>query len=237
MTDIIRLNESIDDYAARPVITRLGEPDLAIRPSTYLDALGASTNIDPKQILIDGSFGQTVNPAPFAEVGTGAMTIKSDADGVYLAMTQKGLRTNPVMNTRNDRGTLVIIKYRLNDIFTDDSRVMAIGTNTVSTSGMRLGAFLDPKRVDSNSGYSAPLDNLVHTIAVYNTPDKFILFEGTEKYTAPRTSQAPNTLIGLRINTATNANLQHNDLDLYGFELYLDVSLTEQQVINYLKTL
>ena len=238
MTNIIRLNESINDYAARPVITALGEPDLAIRPSTYLAALGTSTNIDPKQILIDGSYGQTTNPAPFIGVGTGAMTVKSDANGAYLAMPQKGIRTGIVMSTKNDKGTFVVIKCRLNDIVSGAERLFSIGPGSLNTANFNLATAVDPKRVDSLYGYSAPMDNLVHTFAIYNAPGALYLFADNKKYfTVSGSVTTPNDLTGVGINTRSLADTPPNDLDLYNFELYLDVSLTEQQIIDYLKTL
>nr|WP_313091645.1 hypothetical protein [Moraxella sp. CTOTU48268] len=238
MTNIIRLNESINDYAARPVITALGEPDLAIRPSTYLAALGTSTNIDPTQILIDGRFGQTTNPAPFIGVGTGAMTVKSDANGAYLAMPQKGIRTGTVMSTRNDRGTFMAVKYRLNDIFSGSDRLFSVGQGTLATANFNVATLLDPKRMENLSGYSAPMDNLVHTLAIYSVPGTVYLFVGNKKYSAAFGSvTTPNDLTGVGINTRSFSDTPPNDLDLYNFELYLDVSLTEQQIIDYLKTL
>lgn len=237
MTNIIRLNESINDYASRPVITALGEPDLAIRPSTYLAALGASTNIDPKQILIDGSYGQ-INPAPFLGVGTGAMTVKSDVNGAYLAMPQKGIRTGLVMSTKEDRGTFAIIKFRLNDIFSGAERLFSIGPAGNLTATFSIATVLEPKRLTSAYGYGAPLDNLVHTLAIYHTPGTLYLFIDNKKYAANTANvSVPNDLTGVGINTRSFADTPPNDLDLYNFELYLDVSLTEQQIINYLKTL
>ena len=238
MTNIIRLNESINDYAARPVITAIGEPDLAIRPSTYLAALGTSTNIDPKQILIDGSYGQTTNPAPFTGVGTGAMTVKSDANGAYLAMPRKGIRTGAVMSTKNDRGTFMVMKYRLNDIFSGAERLFSIGPGSLNTANFNLATAVDPKRVGSMYGYSAPLDNLVHTSAIYSALGTVYLFVDNKKYsTASGLVTIPNDLTGVGINTRSFADTPPNDLDLYNFELYLDISLTEQQIIDYLKTL
>lgn len=236
MTNIIRLDESINDYAARPVITRLGEPDLAIRPSTYLDELGESTSIDPSQILIDGSHGQTVNPAPFTGVREGAMTIKSDVDGVYLAMPQIGIRTDIVMDTRNDRGTLAIIKYRLNDIFEGATRLISAGSGSGSTANFRLTTDFETKRVRGVGGFSHQLDNLVHTVAVYRGPEGYYVFEGDKKYISSSSASIPNDLTGVGINTSSITDPEPNDLDLYGLELYLDVELTEQQIIDYLKT-
>lgn len=59
MTNIIRLNEAINDYVSRPVITELGEALIALNASTHIAELGSKSAISPSDILIDGSYGQS----------------------------------------------------------------------------------------------------------------------------------------------------------------------------------
>lgn len=240
MTDIIRLNEAINDYAARPVVTRLGEPDMAIKPSTYIDALGESIPINAEQILIDGIYGQTNDPAPFTKTGTGAMTLERDEYGVYLAMPEVGINTGIVLPTRGDINTLLIIKYRINDIISDAaSRLVSIGSGSGSTANFRISTHSSPeKRIESNIGtFSEPVDNNVHTIAIYRGSEDAYLLLGNERYTASNLGVTyPNGFTGVGFNTSAAYKTASNDIDLYSFELYLDVRLTEKQVREYIKT-
>lgn len=240
MTDIIRLNEAINDYAARPVITRLGEPDLVIKPSTYIDALEESTAISPDRILIDGIYGQTNDPAPFTGVGTGALTLERDENGVYLAMPKIGISTGIVLPTRGDINSLAIIKFRVNDIISDDaSRLVSVGSGSGSTANFRISTHLTPEKVlNSNIGnFSVPVDNNVHTIAIYRGSEDSYLLLGNERYTASNLGKSyPNGFTGVGFNTSAAYGTPPNDIDLYSFELYLDVRLTEQQIRDYIKT-
>lgn len=238
MTNIIRLNEAINDYVSRPVITELGEPEIVIRPNIYAAGLGANATVEPNQLLIDGDFGQT-NPAPFSGVGTGSLTLKSDANGAYIAMNQKGIRTGIVINTKENKGSLVIMKFRINDIFAGADRLFSIGLGaSPGNSNFNMAIVTGPvKALNSAVLPPRPIDNKVHTIATYVGGGREIVFLNSEKYTAATGAVPINELTGVGINTRSFLDTTPNNIDLYNFEFYADVSLTEQQIQNYLATL
>ena len=239
MTNIIRLNEAINDYVSRPVITELGEPELAIRPNIYVAGLGANATVEPNQLLIDGNFGQT-NPAPFFGVGTGSLTLKSDANGAYIAMNKKGIRTGVVINTKENKGSLVIMKFRINDIFAGAERLFSVGNGaTNGNSNFAVPTFTTP--VKAFGGIPSlplrPIDNKVHTIATYCGGGRELVFLDGVKYAVASNLVPINELAGVGINTRSFQDTPPNDIDLYNFEFYADVLLTEQQIQNYLATL
>lgn len=240
MTNIIRLNESINDYVSRPVITALGEPEIAIRPSIYVAALGINATVEPNQLLIDGNFGQT-NPAPFIGVGTGTLSLKSDANGAYLAMHRKGIRTGNVINARNDRGLFVVMKFRLNDVYDSGQRILSTGNGSSGNTNSNIKSFID---LDGSKGFTTyvgghkkTLDSNVHTVAIYTANNVSNEYLNGKKVTMPTTFTAtPNSIFGVGVNTTAFTDTPAQNLDVYNFEVYTDVILTDQQIADYLLT-
>lgn len=236
MTNIIRLNESNNTYASKPVITALGEPDIAIRPSIYVAGLGANATVTARQLLIDGNFGQN-NPAPFLGVGTGSLTVKSDTNGTYLAMNQVGIRTGIVIDTKQDKGTLVIIKVRVKDILADNTRLLSIGQASIGLSSLSILTALTPTKKLTVSSVPMDMDANIHTFAIYTRLGQTVIFIDGNKTIASGSSTPTNEKTGVGINTRSFADTTPNNIDLYNFELYVDTVLTDQQILDYLKTL
>lgn len=236
MTNIIRLNESNNTYASKPVITALGEPEVAIRPSIYAAGLGANATVTVSQLLIDGNYGQ-INPSPFLGVGTGSLTLKSDTNGTYLTMNQVGIRTGLVIDTKQDKGTLAIIKARVNDILVDNARLMSIGSVTQGLSGFAILTALTPTKKLTVSSVPMGMDANIHTFAVYTRPGQTVIFIDGNQTVASGSATPINEKTGVGINTRSFADTAPNNIDLYNFELYVDTVLTDQQILDYLKTL
>ena len=255
MTNIIRLNESTNDYASRPVITALGEPLIAIHPSTYQSELGGLADIAPQKVLVDGNYGQTT-PSPFVyKIGTGNTTVKSDSNGAYLSFNQSAIRANDNTALFNlTKSALMIVKFRiakapnltsgLTRLFSlnYNGPIVVINAEFINNKIMLAAAGVTSSGSSAGTVIEELIVGKIYTAALYRTFDRiYINIDNKVIIDAVDTLYEPfkNAIVrGLGINTRAidTASPILANTDVFDFELYDNVDVSNKQIADYLLT-
>ncbi|MGQ1193917.1 hypothetical protein ACT4YP_14520 [Acinetobacter baumannii] len=258
MTNIIRLNEAINDYLSRPVITQLGEALIAFNASTHITELGSKSEILPSDILIDGSYGQST-PNPFiTKVGAGTATVKSDSNGSYVSFNNCGFRAGEsatIFNYDKSKSVLLVCKFRITKIaevtagalFT--SRIFSINagfpliTLSVTLFGTvkHLSVSVSPTEVSLGEAVAGK----VYTMAILRTPTqcKVLTAETIQNagpvglLTGDQINIAGMGLNARSINLGTDGTTPLSNTDIFSCELYGNGDWSDAQIQNYLATL
>ena len=258
MTQIIRLNDSIIDYSSRPVITPLGEPIISIHPETYQNKFSNGETLQPTDILVDGSIGKTA-PKPFDKSrGTNPVVFKKDANGSYLNFNKMSIYSDSNRLYYNtNKSALAVVKFRVNNmdgatanmaaaprIFTmspiyqmfhiqlnlDDKNIPFIEFNVTSTpfnayatvrQPLVLGKIYTAALLRTLTGYIIIVDGV--TVLKNDLPFN------TDKLGYPIYDLSLNQSIIFPDRPMVNT-------DIFGFELYADVDVTEAQLLTYAKS-
>lgn len=254
MTTIIRLNEAINDYVSRPVITLLGEPLIAINVDTYKDQLGGLATINPSDVLIDGSYGQS-KPNPFiTKTGKGSASVKTDNNGSYISFNNCGFRSSlddALFEYDKSQSLLFMTKFRVNKLDSSAKvdqvvRVFSIHQNgplfAISIVSRGNGTYLSI----GMSG-ETPITTLelgkIYTIALLRSNSGCKVFvngtvinDGMPNVVGDANS--PKEIIravGLNTRSIDFGDEPNHSVDLFNYALYGNGSWTEAKIANYLK--
>lgn len=261
MTNIIRLNEAINDYVSRPVITQLGEPLIALNASTHITELGSKSAISPSDILIDGFYGQA-NPNPFInKIGAGTATVKSDLNGSYVSFNNCGFRANEsatVFNYDKSKSVLLVSKFRvatLAAVITEKpiSRIFSFNTNgpllglSVSLNGTKKYLTVN---VGGNNGAETLIEEVaagkLYTVAILRTPTQCKVFMGPKTIVSagsvgtldPNLASEDIKAMGLNVRSiGGDDTVPLNSTDIFSYEFYGNGAWSDAQIQNYLSTL
>ncbi|WP_436904852.1 hypothetical protein [Acinetobacter johnsonii] len=257
MTNIIRLNEAINDYVSRPVITQLGEALIALNASTHIAELGSKSDILPSDILIDGSYGQST-PNPFiTKIGAGTATVKSDSNGSYVSFNNCGFRANEsatIFNYDKSKSVLLVAKFRvatLAAVTTEApiSRIFSLN-NIGPLITLSVGLINTKKHLTVNSGASEvslgeAVAGKVYTMAVLRTPTqcKVITAEtiqntGSVGSLNPKVTSEDIRAMGLNVKSVViDDSVPLSSTDVFSYEFYGNGNWSDAQIQNYLATL
>lgn len=257
MTNIIRLNEAINDYVSRPVITQLGEPLIALNASTHITELGSKSAISPSDILIDGFYGQA-NPNPFInKIGAGNATVKSDSNGSYLSFNNCGFRADEnakIFTYNQSQSALLIAKFRVTTTaaLTTDKPVSRIFSSHITGPLLAISTALQNNKkmltVSSASGDVAIEEIIVgkiYTIAVLRTSAQVKTFLGgvvincgTPAPLATNNSTEDIKALGINVRSIViDDTTPLNNTDIFSYEFYGNGNWSDAQIQNYLATL
>lgn len=261
MTNIIRLNEAINDYLSRPVITQLGEALIAFNASTHITELGSKSEILPSDILIDGSYGQST-PNPFiTKVGAGTATVKSDSNGPYVSFNNCGFRANhtaTVFNYDNSKSVLLVCKFRVTKIAEvtagmPTSRIFSIHKDfpLIALSATLIGTekHLSVARSSTEVSLGKVVEGKVYTMAVLRTPTHCKVFTpetiqnaGPVNIPAGGSDGNLTNISGVGWNTRSvdlgvDGTTPLSNTDVFSWELYGNGDWSDAQIQNYLATL
>lgn len=259
MTQIIRLNDSINDYSSRPVITPLGEPIISIHPETYQNKFSDGQTLQPTDVIVDGSIGKTA-PKPFDKFrGTNPVVFKKDANGSYLNFNKTSIYSdsNRLYYTTN-KSALAVVKFRVNNMdgaTANMSPPPRIFTMSPNYQMFNIQLNLDDKNnpfIEFNVAstgfaiYAAVRQPLVlgkiYTAVLLRTLTAcIIIVDGVTmlKNDVPfNPDQLGYPIYDLSLNQSVifPERLMMNT-DIFGFELYADVDVTESQLLTYAKSL
>lgn len=258
MTNIIRLNEAINDYVSRPVITQLGEPLIALNASTHITELGGKSSLLPSDILLDGSYGQIL-PNPFIiKIGAGNATVKSDSNGSYVSFNNCGFRANEsatVFNYDKSKSVLLVSKFRVATLAAVTTEKPISRIFSFNTYGPLLGlsvSLVDTKKyLTVNVGVTEiPIEELtagkIYTIAVLRTPTQCKVFIGPKTIVSagsvggldPNLASEDIKAMGLNVRSiVTDDTTPLSNTDIFSYEFYGNGAWSDAQIQNYLSTL
>ena len=258
MTNIIRLNEAINDYVSRPVITQLGEPLIALNASTHITELGGKSSLLPSDILLDGSYGQIL-PNPFVnKIGAGNATVKSDSNGSYVSFNNCGFRANEsatVFNYDKSKSVLLISKFRVTTLAAVTAENPVSRIFSFNTYGPLLSFSISlnngKKYFTVNVGgpeatLEEPIVGKVYVIAVLRTPTQHKVFIGPEKIMDvgsaapldPNLALEDIKAIGLNVRSISGSDtVPLSNTDIFSYEFYGNGAWSDAQIQNYLSTL
>lgn len=259
MTNIIRLNEAINDYLSRPVITQLGEALIAFNASTHITELGSKSEILPSDILIDGSYGQST-PNPFiTKVGAGTATVKSDSNGPYVSFNNCGFRANElatIFNYDKSKSILLVAKFRVTAIAAVNTGIPTSRIFSYHNYGplmaVSVGLSNAKKYLTVNVGggekiIEEVMAGKIYTMAILRTPTEGKIFTAKTIQNLGSAGGLDSNLTSedikaMGLNTrsvylGTDDTTPLSNTDIFSYEFYGNGAWSDAQIQNYLATL